>query len=305
MFRRSKCFETMRSSLISHPSLLDSHRFFKATCHAFSRKILIRSHDQQHVATHIEIKNLERNDSDALVKKVYLLIKQYPESHITFMSPTLLLDFEKPNAKSGRGYISPGHIHSSCINWQGEINENGDASFSSSGKSITQMLTPAYDSRLKGYQPTEISSCEGRFTSTYLELKKWAKLSQKYPGYPLFLFIKPFSTKDEYKRYLIEVAYIKNKNMSTPYTLMSYYENGSDEIMLANNCVSFNRELNENHFDIAINLGDNPTTQTAYFELIKKLYPQQKNMSEMMKVDSNLLGVHYEKDSRERCSFVI
>lgn len=265
--------------------------------------------DLEQEATHIEIRNSRAENSETLVKKVYAIISQHSNCHLTLMTPTILFDYgakHKSRQDNSKGYINPGHIHFSCTTHAGNVMDNGDSSFSSTGESIEQMVTPVLDSRLIGYQPKQISICVGKFTTTAYETRKWAKLAEKYQNYPLYILAKPFRSEEDRRKYLKEVAALKKQNTKNFYALMSYYKTGTDEIQQANNCVTNIKTMAERFFDIRLTLGDNPTTQTAYLELIKHLCDvPHPRFNLFAQVEDFLSKVHHETLTYERYSLVI
>lgn len=270
-----------------------------------STSLSISDHGEK-LATHVEIRNGETES--ILPEKVISLIRQHPDCHLTFMTPTTLMNHANINKKrhlASKGFIYPGHIHSACTDKNGDIMEKGDVSFSTTGQSFIQTLTPVYDSRLKGYQPIEMALLMAKFTSSAHEIENWANFAKIHRDYSLYVLARRFKSQEDKIRYLKSAEIIRALNAKHHYALMSYYKTGTDEIEQARNCVTINKELNEHYFNIRLNLGDNPTPQTAYMELIKKFYPSQGISSQIIGRGGILSEVHYEKEMRERYSLVI
>lgn len=246
--------------------------------------------DNQLLATHMKITSLCKRNN---VGHIFDLLKQYPNCHVTIMSPAVKRDRQDTTG----AMIQPGHIHSTCNDFNGNIMPDGDASFTidNSKKKETRRSVP--DSRLTGYQSELIPVGQCRFSSTVEEVEKWDKVSSFHSGYPLYALAIPFKSEEERDAYLMLVKKNKELYKHNIYSLFTHYHKQTFEVVRANNCVTFNSMMNEDFFNKYIYLGDNPSPQLAYIKLLNVLFSDRMQFIQQNIIDNFLFdNEHYQSD---------
>ncbi len=224
-------------------------------------------------AMHIVFTNVKGETAETLTAMVSDQLKQYPNSIATFMSPSIAIDYQEASnlrQRGYKGYLYPGHIYSTCISSNGASVPEGDLSYSAAS-TITMLskVRTIPDTRLAGYQPAFIDVYAGKFTSMHYENNKWAQVAAVRKNYPLEILIRPFTDKYNREKYLANVSRVCKENRASCYALMGYYRSGTDEKLKPHNCISIHSRFAELFFEQENDIGDNPTTQTAFDEYMK------------------------------------
>lgn len=256
--------------------------------HSIAHSIV--SDDNILLATHMKINSVSKVAKTSLIIS---LIKRYPNCHLTVMSPAMKRD----RKESVAAMIQPGHIHSTCTDENGNIMNEGDASFSIDNLNKIEIQRSVPDSRLAGYQHELVSINQSQFTNTIEEIVKWEKISTIDSTYPLYMLAIPFKSAIDRDMYLMLVKANKELYKDKPYSLFTYYHKNTLEVMRANNCVTFNAKMNEDYFNDFIFLGDNPSPQLAYIKLMLTLFAERKSCIQQKIMDNILLDKeHFEAD---------
>lgn len=244
--------------------------------------------DNKLLGTHLKITSVSNKNNVGII---FNMLKQYPNSHVTIMSPALKRDRDDTTA----AMIQPGHIHSTCSDRHGNIMIEGDASFTIDNSKKKEMRRSVPDSRLKGYQTESILVGQCRFSSTLEEVVKWDKVSSIYSGYPLYMLAIPFESEKERDTYLMLVNANKEQYKHNFYSLFTHYHKHNFEVVRANNCVTFNSMMNEDFFNKFIYLGDNPSPQLAYIKLLDALFSDRMPFIQQNIIDDYLFdNEHHE-----------